>query len=140
VIIRGKKLTTISIFCFLLMMVGCGSSGKSFDFEKYQKEIEAYDPMEVDTLPEIIGGMFALMEGFRYPEEARKEGVEGRVLIGFVVDKNGDPYNFEVLESVGYGCDEEALRAISSVTFTPALKNGEPVNVHFQAPITFRLP
>jgi TonB family protein len=130
-------------YCLVVLMIcfaSCGSSGKTFDFEKYRADIQAYDLDAVDKEPEIRGGMFELVKDIDYPEEARKERAEGLVVIGFIVDKNGDPHNFEVLKSVGYGCDEEALRAVSSVTFIPAMKNGEPVNVHFQAPISFRLP
>lgn len=126
--------------CLFLLLTACGSTGNTFNYEKYQKDIDAYDLEEVDQEPDIKGGWIEMAKRVEYPEEARKKGAQGRVLIGFIVDKNGDPYNFEVIESVGYGCDVEVLNALSSITFNPAIKDGKAVDVQFYAPFTFQLP
>lgn len=98
----------------------------------------------VDDAPEPLGGMQAFYEyigkNIKYPEEAARIGTEGRVLISFVVDKNGSLTNIEAVEGIGHGCDAEAMRVIrSSPKWQPGLLDGQPVNVKIVLPITFKL-
>ncbi len=94
----------------------------------------------VERMPEPVGGMKAIFDRVRYPEIARRAGIEGRVLVEFIVDEQGNVTEPKVLRGIGGGCDEAAIEAISGVKFTPGMQRGRPVKVQFQVPIVFRLP
>ena len=75
----------------------------------------------------------------KYPEIARKAGVEGRVYVSFVVDEYGNVLNPTVARGIGAGCDQEALRVISEAKFTPGRQRGKAVKVRMSIPIQFKL-
>ena len=76
----------------------------------------------------------------RYPEIARKNGIQGRVIVGVVVDKNGSVTNLTILKSIDPYLDKEAIRVISSMPkWTPGVQNGKKVRVKFTVPVSFRL-
>lgn len=80
------------------------------------------------------------MGNIKYPTIARKANVEGRVYVKFVVDKNGDVRNAQVVRGIGAGCDEEALRVIRLAKFEPGrLEDGEAVNTELSMSIMFKL-
>jgi periplasmic protein TonB len=93
----------------------------------------------VERMPEPAGGMEAIYRRLRYPEIARKAGIEGRVVLQFIVDERGNVVNPTVIRGIGGGCDEAAIEAIKGVRFTPGMQRGRPVKVQFQLPIVFRL-
>ncbi len=93
----------------------------------------------VEDMPEPVGGMQAIYENLTYPDAARRSGIEGRVIIQFIVDENGDVQNPQVVRGIGGGCDEAAIQAIESVEWTVGRQRGRPVRVQFQLPIMFRL-
>ena len=93
----------------------------------------------VEQYPEMIGGIAALYGEIRFPEIARKAGVEGRVFLKFVVDEQGNVQNPEVTRGIGAGCDEEAIRAISKMKFIPGKQRGKAVKVSMQTAIAFKL-
>ena len=93
----------------------------------------------VEEMPELIGGMAAVVEKMQYPETARKEGVEGRVFVQFVVSEEGSVENVVVTRGIGAGCDEEAIRVVSSLKFTPGMQDGKAVKVRLSLPVTFKL-
>ena len=94
----------------------------------------------VHTTPVIIGGQGGLLSNIKYPTIARKANVEGRVYVKFVVDKNGDVRNAQVVRGIGAGCDEEALRVIRLAKFEPGrLEDGEAVNTELSMSIMFKL-
>ncbi len=95
--------------------------------------------MIVEQYPEMIGGIAALYGEIRFPEIARKAGVEGRVFLKFVVDEQGNVQNPEVTRGIGAGCDEEAIRAISKMKFIPGKQRGKAVKVSMQTAIAFKL-
>jgi len=76
----------------------------------------------------------------QYPDVAKRAGIEGRVVVQFVVDTDGTPRNLQVVRGIGGGADEEALRVIQETTFTPGMQRGQAVPVRLSWPITFRLP
>ena len=106
-------------------------------------EIAASDTDEVhtvvDEMPEIIGGLSELYKNIRYPASAQSAGIEGRVFLQFIVDKEGYPQDPQILRDIGGGCGDAAVAALKRVRFTPGILNGEPVNVQFSLPVTFRL-
>jgi TonB family protein len=76
----------------------------------------------------------------RYPAEARENNIQGRVIIGFVVEKDGSVSNFEVVERIGYGCDEEVIEVIKAIEpWIPAVKDGTYVRSYRELPVTFKL-
>lgn len=93
----------------------------------------------VENPPVLIGGLAALQKKIEYPRLAKEAGIEGRVIIEFVIDKEGNVINPFVLRGIGGGCDEEALKRVSQVKFKPGLQRGRPVQVRYTIPVTFRL-
>ncbi len=93
----------------------------------------------VEQMPTLIGGIQALMNEVEYPALARQAGVEGRVIIQLVVDENGNPKSPIVLRGVGGGCDEEAVRAVMTMKFTPGMQRGRPVPVQYSMSVLFQL-
>ena len=89
--------------------------------------------------PSLIGGTQALYKHITYPELAKKIGTEGTVIIQFILDERGNVLNPIILRGIGSGCDEEALKAIKKVTFTPGQQNGRNVKVKMTQTVIFRL-
>ena len=94
----------------------------------------------VEEMPELIGGLQSIAQEIRYPEMARRAGIEGRVFVQFIVNEEGEVERPQVLRGIGGGADEEALRVVSQAKFTPGYQRGRPVRVQFMLPIIFRLP
>lgn len=93
----------------------------------------------VEQMPELQGGLSAIQSKIKYPEMAMKAGIEGRVVVQFVIDENGNVTNPVVVRGIGGGCDEEALRAVKQVKFTPGRQRGKPVKVRYSLPVSFKL-
>lgn len=93
----------------------------------------------VEEMPELIGGLGELQQKIRYPEMARRAGIEGRVFIQFIVNEQGEVENPQVMRGIGGGADEEALRVVSQAKFKPGMQRGRPVRVQYSLPIFFRL-
>ena len=98
----------------------------------------------VEEMPAYPGGMEELMkflqEHVKYPKVAQENGTQGRVLVTFVVEKNGSITNAKVVKSVSPELDAEALRVVKSMpNWTPGKQRGEAVRVKFTIPIVFRL-
>ncbi len=98
----------------------------------------------VEQMPEFPGGYPALVaflnKYMKYPMEAREAGIEGRVLIKFVVDADGSIALATVVRGLGGGCDKEALRVVNAMPkWKPGKQNGHAVKVYFTLPIHFTL-
>ncbi len=89
--------------------------------------------------PSNIAGLIDLQKRINYPEIAKKAGVEGRVIVQFVVDENGNVSDPIIGRSIGAGCDEEAIRGILTAKFRPGRQRGKAVKVKMSLPITFKL-
>jgi protein TonB len=107
--------------------------------EEPEEEAEEQVFVVVEKMPELKGGIAALMKHIRYPEIARKAGLEGRVYVQFIIDERGKVHNPVVVRGIGGGCDEAAIEAVKKVTFTPGLQRGKPVKVKYSLPIMFKL-
>ncbi|MBT8401811.1 MAG: TonB family protein [Rhodothermia bacterium] len=92
-----------------------------------------------EKMPELVGGLAALQSKIQYPNRARRAGVEGRVIVQFIVDEEGNPTKPKVIRGIGAGCDEEAVRALMESRFTPGLQRGVPVKVQMSLPVVFQL-
>ena len=93
-----------------------------------------------DDPPSPIGGFGAIQKNLKYPEIARKAGVEGRVMVHVQIDTKGNVVNTKILLSLGNnGCDEAAVEAIKKVKWKPAMQRDRPVKVWVSIPVVFRL-
>jgi len=98
----------------------------------------------VETPPEFPGGIDALMkfmaENIKYPAEAVKNKIEGKVILKFVVDDTGKVTDIEVARSVAPMLDAEAIRVVGLMPrWEPGKQKGIPVNVRFALPVAFKL-
>jgi protein TonB len=97
-----------------------------------------------EVMPEFPGGMAALLafvqKNLRYPAMAREEGIEGKVVISFIVNAFGEIEGAKVMKNIGGGCDKEALRVVNAMPkWKPGKQNGHNVKVYYTLPITFKL-
>jgi protein TonB len=104
-----------------------------------------YNTAGLSEMPEPVGGAQAwtkfLQKNLRYPAMAQDEGVSGRVLLSFIIEKDGSLSNITVDRKAGFGFDEEALRVLKKATaWKPGMQNGRAVRVKYSIPINFRLP
>jgi len=107
---------------------------------KQKKEDDSEDFfVAVEQMPKLKGGLAALQKKINYPEMARKAGIEGRVIIQFIVDENGNVEDPHVIRGIGGGCDKEALRVVKKAQFKPGRQRGEAVRVQYSLPIVFKL-
>lgn len=98
----------------------------------------------VEQMPTFPGGEGALMKylssHINYPAMAQENGVQGRVVVQFVVTKTGKVGEVKVVRSVDKDLDREAVRVCKSLpNFVPGRQNGQPVNVWYTLPVTFKL-
>ncbi len=95
----------------------------------------------VEQMPEFNGNVQEYLgKHINYPDAAKENNVEGRVIVRFVVNEDGAITDAKVVRGIGSGCDEEAIRVIKSMPkWKPGKQNGRAVKVWFTQPITFRL-
>ena len=98
----------------------------------------------VEVMPQYPGGQIAmlkyLMENIKYPEQAMKEGIQGRVTVRFIVEKDGSISDVRPILSVHPLLNKEAVRVVESMPkWTPGKQNGKPVRVRFNLPVMFKL-
>ncbi len=109
---------------------------------KEDKKIVEEEPtyfVAVEEMPEPIGGIGAIQSKIKYPEIAKRAGVEGKVYVLAFVDENGDVTKAEIIKGLGAGLDEEALNAVRLTKFKPGKQRGKPVKVQVSIPIIFKL-
>ena len=98
----------------------------------------------VDNMPSYPGGMPAMMQyiatTIKYPEEAQKSGAKGRVIVKFIVNKDGKVSDITVARGIDPALDAEAVRVVKGMpNWTPATQKGVPVNVKYTIPVLFKL-
>ena len=98
----------------------------------------------VEQMPMFPGGNAALMgylrDNIHYPTVAAENGVQGRVVVGFVVERDGSITDVNILRGVDPSLDREAMRVVKSMPkWTPGKQNGSAVRVKYQVPVSFRL-
>lgn len=108
---------------------------------KEEKVEKIFEVVEEQPTPE--GGMEAfyntVRKNLKYPAQASRMGVEGRVFVQFVVDENGNVSEVKAVKGIGHGADEEAVRVIKLTKWTPGKQRGRPVKVRMVMPILFQL-
>jgi len=113
------------------------------------KPVESAPPVDkvftsVEQVPEFPGGPAALQkylaDHIKYPPQAREDNIQGRVVVQFVVDKDGSVTNIEMKRDIGGGCGKEAVRVVGGMPKWKAGKqNGQAVKVLYILPVTFKL-
>ena len=98
----------------------------------------------VENSPEFPGGNDSLYayigRNIKYPETAKKEKIQGRVFVTFVIEKDGQVSSAKILRDIGGGCGEEAIRVVKNMPkWKPGTQRGKPVRVQFNLPIMFQL-
>ena len=98
----------------------------------------------VEKSPEFPGGddsLYAFIgRNIKYPEAAKKNKIEGRVFVTFVIEKDGQVSDAKILRDIGGGCGEEAIRVVNIMPkWKPGTQRGNPVRVQFNLPIMFQL-
>lgn len=96
----------------------------------------------VEKQPEFPGGRQALenylLVNVRYPPEAKKAGVKGRVFTSYIVEPDGQITNVHLLKGLGFGCDEEAIRVVNAMPkWAPGSQSGRPLRVKYNLPVLF---
>ena len=130
------------LFLMSMMAVFClstVSAQKTVVSQKNQKVFEV-----VEQMPEYPGGMMAMMEflqdNMKYPADAEKQKVQGKVMVSFIVETDGSISDVKVMKNVFPSLDAEAIRVVKAMPrWTPGKQKGKVVRVHFSLPITYRL-
>ena len=135
-----KTRKNVSLKVALMMLVLLFSFTTSTAQTK--KNNMVYDVVEV--MPQFPGGQIAMlkyiMENIKYPKQIMEEGIQGRVTVSFIVEKDGRVSNVRLLRSVQSALDKEAIRVVKSMPkWTPGKQNGKPVRVRFNLPVMFKL-
>ena len=104
------------------------------DTSEPREQVSYYPPQ-----PYLMGGMSALQASIRYPEEAKRKGIDGRVFVQFIVEKSGEIDSVRISRGVHPLLNEEALRVVRQTKWKPAVEDGEPLRVQMSLPVTFRL-
>ena len=113
--------------------------------KKSEEEAEPEGAFDVvEQMPEFPGGAAGMMkfiaENVKYPEEAYSKGIEGRVLVQFIIEKDGSVTNVKVIKKVNDAIDAEAVRVVKAMPkWKPGKQNGREVRVKYTIPVSFRL-
>ena len=105
--------------------------------EKIVEEEPAFF-VAVEQMPELIGGLKGIQSQIKYPEIAKRVGVEGKVLVQAIVDETGNVISVNTIKGIGAGCDEVALDAVRNSKFVPGKQRGKNVKVQVTIPIVFK--
>ena len=132
-----RLLTAMSVMAVLLMVnTNAMAQNKKAANDKVLEKAE--------VMPEYPGGDQAMMDfvakNVQYPQEARDKEISGRVLVSFIVEKDGSITEVKVVKGIGGGCDEEAVRVVKAMPkWKPGKDKGKPVRVSYMMPFTFKL-
>ncbi len=144
--IDAKAIEAISVLPAETAMKLWGKKGENgavtITMKKGDDDEKAFQ--HVEKMPVFPGGDMAMMEflskNIKYPVEAQKKELQGRVVVSFVVEKDGSLSDVKVAKSVDPQLDEEALRVVKSMpNWTPGMQNGKTVRVKYYVPISYRL-
>lgn len=131
-----KKLLFLSAFL-------CTLSFGAFAQEEVKVEEEVFVVVEEQAeFPGGLDSMYAyIVKNLKYPEAAKEKGIEGRVFVQFVIEKDGSISNVKILRGIGGGCEEAAVEMIKNMPkWKPGKQRGKPVRFQFVLPINFELP
>src|SRR5699024_638768 len=97
--------------------------------------------MAVQNMPKLKISQAEFQSHVQYPKSCYEAGIEERVIVQFVVNKQGMPTNVHIVRGIGGGCDQAAVDAVKNYArFEPGKQHGKPVNVRMSLPILYQLP
>lgn len=134
-----EKLTYAAVAFTLLFTVNATASASNHYNKLQTVQGKVYDACE--QMPSFNGKLSEwLGDNIKYPEEAAKKKIEGRVIVQFVVDKKGKACKPKVVRSIHPALDAEAIRVINAMpNWKPGTIKGKPVSVKYTIPISFKL-
>ena len=96
---------------------------------------------DIEKMPEFNGDLYEYLGNeLKYPSAALVNNVEGKVMVSFVINKNGEISDIELVKKLGFGCDEEAIRVIKNMPkWSAGEQNNRKVNVKMVLPIVFEV-
>lgn len=116
-----------------------------FGKEQYKKHSVEYKPdladgeyVIISQMPELIDDINDIQKQVRYPSELKDSGIEGRVMVNFIVNQFGEVENPEIVSGLHESADREAIRVVQQLQFNPGLMNGVPIRVRYSMPVFFR--
>ncbi|MGB3469103.1 MAG: M56 family metallopeptidase [Cyclobacteriaceae bacterium] len=151
-----KYLIPVVAILLSAIIVSCVEDENSTEITDQVSEVNTKEPVTnevevkeevfqlVDEAPRYTGGdneMYKYLgKSINYPTEARQKGVEGRVFVQFIINRDGSVSDVQTLKGIGAGCDEEAVRVVESMpAWIPGVKDGADVNVRMVLPIFFKI-
>ena len=141
-----KALLVIPVATLAVSVFANGTNASETPKEPHpQKTTQTKIHDAVEEMPEFNGGQLAMMEflmnNMKYPQAAVKAKQQGKAIVGFVVRKDGNVSDVHITKSAGHAVlDEEAIRVVKAMpAWKPGKQKGEPVNVKYSVPITFKL-
>ena len=132
-----RLLATLSVLALLLIVnTNAMAQNKKAANDKVLEKAE--------VMPEFPGGEQAMMkfvsENVQYPEKAKEKEISGRVLVGFIVEKDGSVNEVKIVRGIGGGCDEEAVRVVKAMPkWKPGKQDGKTVRVSYTMPFFFKM-
>ena len=135
--LKWRFLATLSVLALLLMVnTNAMAQNKKAANDKVLEKAE--------VMPEFPGGEQAMMkfvsENVQYPEKAKEKEISGRVLVGFIVEKDGSVNEVKIVQGIGGGCDEEAVRVVKAMPkWKPGKQDGKTVRVSYTMPFFFKM-
>jgi protein TonB len=139
-----KQKTIFTMIASLLMLFSSANvfAGTSDELIAASDTSKVYEESEV--MPQFPGGESSLMKyllyNVKYPKEAFKKGIEGKVIVSFIVTQDGSIKDVHAQKAVHPVLDAEAVRVVQSMPkWKPGMQDGKYVNVHYTLPIQFKL-
>lgn len=138
-----KKLLMVLSFTLLLLPAISAQDSSNDSISTFSENEEVL--IKVEQMPVYPGGNKALrdylIDNIKYPKEAVEKKIEGKVILTFVVSKEGKVENVKIKRSLTRECDKEAVRVVRNMpTWIPGVQDGKIVSVQYTLPITFKFP
>jgi protein TonB len=137
---------TIRTFCAILVLLIAARNAAAQDnkAEQEQHTISREVFTHAEQMPDFPGGKAALSKylskNIKYPEEAYKHNIQGKVHVRFIVETDGSISDIRIQKGLSHGCDEETLRVLKKMPkWNPGMQNGAFVAVYYNLPVTFSL-
>jgi len=110
----------------------------------FAQESESHLNIVKDQLPQFPGGDTELLkflyQNILYPKVASEKGIQGLVIVEFVVNEDGSLSDYKILRDIGGGCGEETIRVLKTMpNWIPAIERGIPIKVDFKLPVRFTI-
>ena len=147
---KNTSIFSIALGVAFIVFSACGANDTQLD-PVANEVLNAQEFASTDMIYETVDELPAPTEGFqvyfqsiasklKYPEDAKKQGIEGKVAIEFIVTKEGAITNVKVLKGLHPSCDQAAARVVAqSTAWNPGVKDGKVVNTKLVLPISFKL-